>query len=432
MTRAASMSDASTTDDTVEVMRVPSFRRLWFANLFRGAAAEVAVFALPVTALVLLNASVLQMSMITVCARLGYPLVGLPAGVWVDRWNKRAVLVFADLAFALAFISIPVTYVLDLLTVWQLFAVSLVVSLAGVLFDVAHTSILPLLLSPRRVADGAARLQTPQLAIQAVSPSVAGLLVQAVATPFLYGLAAVGHAISLLFLRGAATAPAPTEQRHFGRELVAGVQALIRQPLLRLLALMAALNNIGAGILVSLLPLLVLRELGLPPVVFGLVSSLGAAAGVVGSLISPRLRRRFGEIRMTLVFSAMLPVAVVGAPLAAVVPAYGLGLVLAASMLVTFTVVGRSVAAAGLRARVTPTRLMARVSSAYGLITQGATPVGALLGGLLATWWSVPVALWVGVAEMALPLVLLLASPVRSMRSLPPEWEVTDEGRKRA
>lgn len=75
-------------DETVEVLKVPDFRLLWAANGFRYAASEVAGFALPLTALLLLHAPPLMMSLIFVCSRAGFLVMGLPAGVWIDRWRK--------------------------------------------------------------------------------------------------------------------------------------------------------------------------------------------------------------------------------------------------------------------------------------------------------------------------------------------------------
>ncbi|HEY1574778.1 MAG TPA: hypothetical protein VGG05_25835 [Pseudonocardiaceae bacterium] len=79
----------ATVEDRFRVLRDPGFLRLWIANGFRDSAAQVAGFALSVTAVTLLHAQPLQLSLIFVCSRLGYLLVGLPAGVWIDRWPRK-------------------------------------------------------------------------------------------------------------------------------------------------------------------------------------------------------------------------------------------------------------------------------------------------------------------------------------------------------
>ena len=412
-----------------EVLRVAEFRRLWVANGFRYSAAEVAAFALPITAVVLLHARPLEISLIFVCSRLGFLLVGLPAGVWVDRWPKKTTLVRADLAYVAAFGSVPLAYFLGVLSVPQILAVAFMASLAGVFFDVAHTSVLPQILPKRRVADANARLQTSENAIEAVSPSLAGVLTQSVAAPVLYGFAAVCHLGSVLLIRRIHPSEDTPQrydevERNFFREIAEGMTILLRQPLLRLLLGQAALNNFGAGILLSMMPVFLLRGIGVSPSVFGFLSTLGALAGLAASLVCPRLRRRVGEIRMTLVFSALAPFAVLAAPLASVFRTVAVPLVASAEILIGFVVVGRAVATAGLRARVTPARLMGRVTAANSVVTQGATPLGALTGGVIASASSTTAALWVGVLEMTIPIVLLLTSSLRHHRTLPPEWEV--------
>lgn len=416
-------------EDAAEVLKVPDFRRLWAANGFRFAAAEVASFALPVTALLLLHARPLTMSLIFMCSRAGFLTIGLPAGVWIDRWRKKPVLICADTAYAAAFASVPLAYFLGVLTVAQLICVALVMSLAGVFFDVAHSSVLPYLLPRRRVADGNARLQSSETAIQAVAPSVAGMVTQSVAAPVLYCFAALGHLMSLLWLRrihpqGDIARGKGGTERKFGREITDGIRVLFRQPLLRLLLNQAALNNIGAGILLSMLPVFLLTEIGVGTWQYGLLSTLGAVAGFAASLLAPRLRRRFGEIRMTLVFSALTPFAVLAAPLAGVFRQAAVPLIAVAEILIGITVVGRAVSTAGLRARVTPDAYMGRVTAAYSVVIQGATPLGAFAGGLIADHWSTGTALWAGGLVMALPVVLLLFSPLRRHRALPAEWEM--------
>ncbi|MFE7093510.1 MFS transporter [Streptomyces erythrochromogenes] len=416
-------------DASVEVLKVPDFRRLWVANGFRYAAAEVASFALPVTALLLLDASPLAMSLIFVCSRAGFLVMGLPAGVWIDRWRKKPVMIWADVVYMLAFGSVPIAHFLGVLSIAQLVAVAIVVSLAGVFFDVAHNSVLPFVLPRRRVSDGNARLQSSETAIQAVSPSVAGVVTQGVAAPFLYCFAALSHLTSLLVLRRIhpkddIARGAEGSERQFRREIAEGIRVLFKQPLLRLLLNQAALNNIGAGIILSMLPVFLLKEIGVATWLYGLLSTLGALAGFATSLLAPKLRRRFGEIRMTLVFSALAPFAVLAAPLAGVFRQAAVPLIALAQVLIGVAIVGRAVSTAGLRARVTPDKYMGRVTAAYSVVIQGATPLGALIGGAVASHWSTGVALWAGALAMAIPLVLLLLSPLRGYRTLPPGWEV--------
>jgi MFS family permease len=410
-------------------VRSNAFRFLWLANAVRGAGADIAEFALPVTAVELLHATAFAVSAIFIASRAGFLLVGLPSGVWVDRWRKNRVLVGSDAVCAVAFATVPVAYAFGVLGVAQLAAVALVVSITEAFFTTAHSSVLPYLMDKREIADANARLQASDNTISAIAPGVAGAVVQAVAAPLLYGFAALCQVVSVLAL-GRVRTQEPTRdrqagQRGFLRELRQGASFLVRQPLLRLMLVQAALINLGAGLMLSLLPLLVIRQLGLPTWFYGLISSLSAVAGLTAALLCPRLRRKFGEIRMMLVFTALAPVAVVAAPLAGVADTrYVSGaLVMLSALSIGFVVVGRAVSTAGLRARTTPNEYLGRVSAANNWITQGATPLGALIGGVVASYQSLNTALFLAVAAMTVPVISMLLSPVRSMRTLPAEWE---------
>jgi MFS family permease len=405
------------------------FRYLWLANSVRGMAAQVAEFALPITALELLHASTFAISAIFIASRIGFLLVGLPSGVWVDRWRKNRVLILSDAVCTAAFATVPVAYAFGVLSVVQLAAVAVVVSIAGVFFTTAHSSVLPYLMDKRDIADANARLQATDNTIQAIAPSISGAVVQVVAAPLLYGFATVCQLASVLALRRVRTRE-PVRQRspgqhRFLRELKEGTAFLMRQPLLRLMLVQAALVNLGAGIMLSLLPILVIRQLGLPTWYYGLISSFSAVTGVTAALLCPRLRRKFGEIRMTLIFTALAPVAAAATPVAGLLHVRDLSAALVglSALLIGFVIVGRAVSTAGLRARTTPNEYLGRVSAANNTITQGATPLGALLVGVVASCLSVDAALFLAVLAMALPLFAMLASPLRAMRTLPPEWE---------
>lgn len=113
------------------VHRVRDFRRLWFSNVSQEVGRQLGTLALSVTAVVVLEAAAWQVGLITALGTSAYLVIGLPAGVWVDRWRKRPVLVTADLLRAGATLSVPVAYVNDWLTIEHLMLVAAVLSFTG-------------------------------------------------------------------------------------------------------------------------------------------------------------------------------------------------------------------------------------------------------------------------------------------------------------
>ena len=111
-------------------------------------------------------------------------LIGLPAGVWVDRSRKRPLLIGCDVVRLALIGSVPLAAAFDAVTIGQLFGVALATGLATVVFQVAYQSYLPALIDRDDLAEGNAKLQGTQAIASVVGPGIGGLLVQAFRAPF--------------------------------------------------------------------------------------------------------------------------------------------------------------------------------------------------------------------------------------------------------
>ena len=187
---------ASSSARRCSVLRHSGFQRLWLANLAGNVGQQFSALALSVTAVLVLDASALQVGLITALSNAGALVFGLPVGVWVDRWRKKPVLVASDAVRALAVLSVPVAYAVGVLTIQQLMVVAAVLGTAAVFFDTAHTSVLPVLVSRERVSEANARLQTSDTTMSVVGPGIAGQLLRVTSGPALYLVTAAMHVIS--------------------------------------------------------------------------------------------------------------------------------------------------------------------------------------------------------------------------------------------
>ncbi|MFE9687448.1 MFS transporter [Streptomyces sp. NPDC006285] len=415
--------------DDKDALNSPSFRRLWVANGFRNLAGDISTFALPITATLFLGASPLEIGLIVAVGNAGFLFLGLPAGVWIDRWNQRTVLILADLVYGFSLVSVPAAYFFHSLTIAHLIAVSFSIGIANTFFSIAHSSILPFILPKRLVADANARLQTTDNAIGSVAPSLAGVLSQTIAAPYLYLMGSLLHFSSLRMIGRIDIRKSSSDnhtQRHFRTELSEGIREIFSNQIHRLFLIQTVLNNLGAGILMSTSAYYMLRVLHISPWLFGTLSSVGALTGVVASMLCRKLRILFGEIRMTLVFSWIAPVSVALLPLAQVFRPAATELVIASTVIGAFSLAGRAISVAGIRARITPRKLLGRVSAANATVSMGIVVVGSLAGGAISTGFSVTFALWIALASMTIPALWIINSPLRSIRTLPKEWEVAD------
>ncbi|MET0991654.1 MAG: MFS transporter [Lacisediminihabitans sp.] len=405
------------------------FRRLWLANSVGGLGQQFSILALSVTIVQVLHATPAQVGLVAALSTVANLVLGIPIGVWVDALPAKWVLVVAAAVRGLAVLAIPVAFLTGTLTIVQCMIVAALAGTATVFFDTAHTTILPSLVTPQRVSEASARLQTVDTAVAVIGPGLAGQMLRVVTGPILYlvsgigQLAAAGLVATMSVTRSPDTAVRTREP--FWTALRSGLAYVIRHPVLRVFVATNAAINLGAGVLQAVLAIYVLRQLGLSAGVYGLVLSIGALGGILGSLIAMPLVSRFGDMRTRTVTLYALPFAIALIPLAAVLPFPPTVTLCISDLLISGIIVTTSIPAVGIRAKVTPLAMMGRVSAASRTVSLGVLPIGALLGGAVGTLANAEVALWTAVVLAALGALAMFGSPLRGMRTLSPEWDLT-------
>jgi MFS family permease len=146
---AGSAESGSASSPLTVVARYSDFRKLFAGNSISVLGSSVTTVALPLTAVLYLHASASQMGLLGAAALLPYLALSLPAGVWVDFFPYKRVLVAADLIQTALLGSIPLLATLGLLRLWQLYVVGLLAGCANLLESVAAQSLTPVLI-PRR------------------------------------------------------------------------------------------------------------------------------------------------------------------------------------------------------------------------------------------------------------------------------------------
>ena len=289
--------------------RHADFVRLWIGQTVSQFGSQITLLALPLVAALLLKATPLEMGLLGAMEMAPFLLIGLPAGVWVDRWPRRPVLIVGDVGRALAIGSIPVAYELGQLSMLQLYGVAFVTGILTVFFDVAYMSYLPALVERDQLVDGNSKLEVSRAAAAIAGPGLGGALVQLLTGPVAMAFDAVSFAISAVFLVTIRRPePAPEALRRVNR----CVQRLPRDcatclrtgcyaqsPPARPLPISSA----SAGFAVYVL--FAVRELGLDPARLGLVFGLGNLGFLVGALAAAPAARRFG-LGPAITFSTML------------------------------------------------------------------------------------------------------------------------------
>ncbi|MFG2234260.1 MFS transporter [Streptomyces sp. NPDC048723] len=403
-------------------LRLRDFRLLLAGAATGQLGAQVTLVALPLVAVLELDAPAFQVGLLTAAETAAFLLVGLPAGALTDRMRKRPLMIRADLVRAVAMASIPVAALADVLTMAQLYLVALVTGVATVFFDVAHQSYLPQILPRDQLVAGNGALETVRSTAQVTGPGIGGGLVQLVGAQFAVIVDAIGYVLSALFLLRVERAEEAPEPAAAGgslrKEIGEGVRFVFGHPLLRVIALTTGLANFCTAVLMATQTVHLVRVVGLEAGGLGLVLSASAVGGLLGALCAGRLAARLGQARVML-----LSVLVTG-PFALLWPLSGNGvpgavLFAAGSAVVSFGAVVYNVAQVSFRQGMCPPRLLGRMNATLRFLMWGTLPLGALLGGALAQSYGSRTALaCCAVGILAVPLPLLL-SPLRRMRDLP-------------
>jgi MFS family permease len=420
------------------LLRQRSFRLLWTGETISQLGNAMALVGVPLVAVTVLHASTFTVGALAAAAWLPWLVIGLPAGAWVDRWPARRVMIVCDVISALLYASVPVAAWAGVLTTWLLVTVQLAGGAASVLFMTAYQVYLPSLVTPGELIEGNTKMQGSASAAAFAGPSLAGLVAQwlgAVTALLGNAVSFVVSAICLLGTRArrpgpavadrrpAAAGPRPTTLR---REIADGLRLVLRDPYLRQLSLFWAAANLALTGYAALLVVFLVRVIGLTPGSVGLLTAIPGLGGILGALLTGRITARYGTAR-GLLLSTLCAV-----PFGLLIPLTGPGPRLA------FYVVGSLVAWTGIavgniviaafRQSYSPPGMCGRVTATMRFLIFGTSPVGALLGGSLATWLGVRPALWILLGGVTLSGTLLLTPALRGGRDLPDRPALAADG----
>jgi MFS family permease len=398
------------------------FMRLWTAQTISQFGTQVTLLALPIAAIVVLDASAFEVALLAALEWTPWLLFSLPVGAWVDRVRRRPVLVAADFGRALVLVSVPLAYAADVLTIWQLYAVAFATGVLTVFFDVAYQSYLPSLVERSQLQEGNSKLEISRSGAQLAGPGFAGVLVDLVTAPVAVLADAVSFVVSAVFLGAIRRQEEPVrraEESRLRTEIVDGLRYVLTHPILRPSMAFVAVSNFFGSVMFSILLVYAVRELDLGPAAIGFVFGLGNVGFLVGAALSSRVSAWLG-VGPTLVAAAAL----VGWPLLLIPLAprdVALPVFVAAFGLASFAGVIYNVVGLSLMQAITPDRLLGRMNASRRFVVWGTIPLGSLTGGVLASVIGLRETLFVGAIGASVAFVPVLFSPIRSIDRIPEE-----------
>ena len=411
--------------------------RLWSAETISQVGSQVTLLALPLAAILILDATAFEVGALSSIEFAPFLLVGLPAGVWVDRLRRRPILIAGDLGRAVVLASLPIAYWLDALTMPHLYAAAFLTGIFTVFFDVAYQSYLPSIVERGQLTEGNAKLEISRSGAQLAGPGIAGALVEVLTAPVAIAVDAVSFLGSALFVarirRPEPEVPAsPAEDRPRMRsQIMEGLRYVLGHPLLRPIAACTAVSNLFSAMVTAILILFAVRELGLTAGMIGIALGIGNVGFLGGAFVADRIARRLGLGRAIIGSAVLFALGGFAYPLAT--PATAVALVVAGGVLVGFGGVVYNINQVSLRQAITPGRMQGRMNATMRFVVWGTLPIGALVGGALGGALGLRQTLWIAAFGGLLAFVPPLFSPVRSLASIPEEEEAElakDEARR--
>jgi MFS family permease len=410
------------------LLRSGDFRKLWASFTITTFGAQVTNLALPLTAALLLHASAWQMGVLVALEVLPFGVLGLFAGVWIDRGSKLRIVIVSEVGRGAALLVVPLAAFTDWLSMPVLYLAGFAAGAGNAIGGAAAQVLMAQMVGRDKLIEANAKIVLGENAAQLTGPGIAGWLIQVFTAPFAILIDALSFFGSALLLRGIRSAsPPPVRVRNaMWHEIGEGLRLVWHNPVLRSLAWTIAvwqlLNHMQAAILI----LFATRDLQLSPGMIGgafVVAGLGCFSAAV---CAERFGERFGV-------GPMIVFGFVGTGLAWVAVALDRwtgwpgALVFGAALYVfDFSATLFGIHYMSLRQAITPDHLLGRMTATMRFLALVAAPFGALFGGALGEWLGLSgTLLVVGLAGVALAAAALSISPVRAVRKLPAPVSLT-------
>ncbi len=391
---------------------------LWAGQTAAQVGFQVGTLATSAIAITVLHASETQIGILSGLQTLAFLIVGLPAGAWVDGWRKRHVMITANLARIAALVSIPIAYAFFSLTIAHLMVVAALLGLSTVFFDVAYQSYVPMIASKRYIGAANGRLEASYQVGRAGGPGLGGWLLGVLAPPLAYLLTASTYVCSTWAIwRIRTPEPRPAHSDASLRsQIVDGLSFVRGQRLLfPLFACIACAAFAGAGIQV-LLPILVLRTLGMSATQLGLLLSAGALGGILGALTRPAWITRLGIGRCIVITNIVGVSALLAQPASVHVPFAAAWVIACSGVISSYFITIYNVTQMSLRQEICPPDMLGRMNAIFRFAVWGVMPLGSFVAGIIASWVGVEATMYIFTAASIAAGIAMGFTPAAHIR----------------
>jgi MFS family permease len=361
------------------------FWKYWTGQTISNLGSSITLFALPLLVFKL-TGSALNLGISTAANFVPYLLFGLLLGAWMDRVNRKRMMILTDIARAAIIATIPLAASFGMLTVWWIYVVGFVHSTLTICFEAGEFAAIPRIVDQEDLVTANGRIQASYSGASVAGPLLAGVLINImpVSTMMYFdALSFVLSASSLALIRTTFNQRKDEAAKvtNLGQDVIEGLRYVLGHPVLRNISLMMAMVNFIATTIFSQLVLFAKERLQASDIQVSILYAAGSIGIVILSLTAGPLRKRWP-------FSKVALGALMGDGLLTIVLAFTHLYWIGAALWATISGLGIlfNINTASLRQSIVPDHLLSRVMSIASVLAWSAIPLGAIAGGALITW----------------------------------------------
>jgi predicted MFS family arabinose efflux permease len=391
---------------------------LSWCNLAAQSAEQISLAAVPIVAVMLLNAGPAEIGLLSTAQTLPFLLLSIPMGVLADRWSRSRLMVLAETLRALSLLALWLLVGGGALSLAALAVLGFVGAAGTVGFTIAAPALVPALVPPAALARANARLELARSAAFAAGPALAGSLVAWAGASLAFACATVLSTLAVLLLLRLPTVPRTAgPARHVLDELRDGAGLVWLDRLLRPVMWTAVVWNVAWLVLQAAYVPYAMRTLALSADAVGMTLGCYGAGMLIGAVLATRVLR-------TVSFGAAVLLGPWMSVLAALAMAATLWWPTAWLAALSFVLFGAgplvwTVSTTTLRQTLVPMRVLGQVSAIFLTVNAGARPLGGLLGSVIGALWGETACIALAAAGFVVQALLISGSPVRALRQLP-------------
>lgn len=389
-----------------------NFVLLWSGSLISNFGYQMYIIAVPLL-IYDLSRSALAMSMMRAIEFLPNIFIGILAGVFVDRFNRKRMMQWTSGIRVAAMAGIVYLLVSDDLSLWGLYILGFILSVASYTFGNAHHAVLPQIVTKEELTSANAKLSFINTLIQTVGPGVAGTLLiiysyTTILTIYMVSLLVLLVSVSLLSL------PSTERETHqgssFKEDIKEGIEELFQNKLLLTPTMTVVFLNFASSLVIGVLVFFAKDQLGATASQIGFMFSISAIGGFIGALVVSRIRKKFGRGK---IFTYCILIDAIGMALLIFAPTWwAIGIALAIR---TFSTTVSNIVYFTIRQEFTPNHLLGRVAGTSSMLMKLTLPIGLFLAGLWAEWFPIRILFVISTVIITILFLRLLPHSFRRL-----------------